>query len=693
MALIATGTAAISIAVSAVPASAATIRSQEWWLSALDVTGAWAGSQGAGVTVAVLSDGVGASQKDLTGYVTTAPAPPGAPVATGKYFGDQGTAIASLIAGHGHGPFSGSGIVGVAPRAKILSVPVTLPGDDPALNKSAVAAAIPGAIAAGIRYAVSHGASVIDLPLDPGQPGSTGTPGGAAAAGGSAAEQAAVGYAEAHGVVLVAPAGDDGGATDAPNYPAAYRGVIAVGAFNSAFDKASWSSHQSYVTLTAAGDGVIAATNGAGYQTMSSTSAASAIVSGIVALIRSRYPELSPSEIRQALITTTAHRRAGGFAEGSGYGTVNAAGALAAAEQLATPSSDRAGAGAQAAVSPTAGAAASNGGLGSQLLTAGEISAGLLLLLLLLIALYSRTVRRRPSRRAQVAAAWTARPAQSRYPHASPSDADRMLELFATPVAEPQPTAGHADHLPVRAAQGEQGLFGAAADRPLTGAGAAGQLQSAGGQADLPRRTPQGPASRAVAGRPSVSGRPPWEPASAPDGELPWTGAAGGSQSTEFGPAGAGPSSGPHALTGPATGSPAGGITETGLPVRAAAPTDQRRHARHAQNPMVQPGEQRGGEDWYSSQSQPDPPIQPRIAGSGLPVRPARRPSAPAPSPSGSLWEPIESDPRGISEGTQDPSGRPIYVWDPRHGQSPPDSNPGLPPELREALNEWGDPE
>ena len=221
-ALVATGTAAVAIGLSAVPAAADLVQGGEWWLSSLSVTDAWAASQGSGVTVAVLSDGVDGNQADLTGVVTTAPAIPGAPVATGGYLGEQGTAIASLIAGRGHGQGGGSGIIGVAPAASVLSVPVTLPADDPQLGLPGVAGAIPAAIAAGIKYAVDHGASVIDLPIDPGQPGSTGFGWqAAAAAGGSAAERSAVSNALAHNVVLVAPAGDAALAGDAPNYPAA----------------------------------------------------------------------------------------------------------------------------------------------------------------------------------------------------------------------------------------------------------------------------------------------------------------------------------------------------------------------------------------------------------------------------------------------------------------------------------------
>ncbi len=435
MALIATGTAVISIGVFAVPASADQVRHQEWWLNSLGVTSAWSASQGAGVTVAVLSDGVDASHADLAGAVTTAPAIPGAPVAAGQYAGEQGTPIASLIAGRGHGPGDAVGIVGIAPRARILSVPVTLPPDDPELAQSSVAAAIPAAIAAGIRYAVSHGATVIDLPIDPGQAASDGTAGASPAAGGSAAEQAAVSYALAHDVVLVAPAGDDEAAGDAPNFPAAYHGVIAVGAFDSAFNKALFSSHQSYVTLTAAGAGVLAADSAGGYLTMNSTSAASAVVAGVVALIRSRFPSLAVAEVRKALITTTTYRRPAGLATGSGYGAVSAGQAMIAAAALGAPPSDRASAGAQPLQAPaTVSAPSATRGIGAQIVRAGEVSGGLLLALLLLIGAYAAAGRRRrPRGEPAVAAEWTHRQAQSRYPQAAGADANRMRELFAAP--------------------------------------------------------------------------------------------------------------------------------------------------------------------------------------------------------------------------------------------------------------------
>jgi subtilisin family serine protease len=527
MALIATGTAVISIGLCAAPASADQIRHQEWWLSSIGITGAWTASQGAHVTVAVLADGIDANQADLTSAVTTAPHLSAAPVAAGQYFGEQGTAIASLIAGRGHASGGGSGIVGIAPKAQILSVPVTLAADDPQLSEQSVAQTIPGAIAAGINYAVSHGATVIDLPLDPSQPGASGTAGATGLAGGSAAEKSAVQNALAHNVVLVAPAGDNGGTTaDAPGYPAAYPGVIAVGAFNSAFDKAPWSSHQSYVTLTAPGQNVIAAASGGGYQALNSTSAASAIVAGIAALIRSRYPALTAAQVTTSMTSSTVYRPARGRTDGSGYGSVNADRAMAAAALLAAPASSRAGARAQPLVAPaTVQGASATAGITHQIIRAAETSGALLLILLLLVAAYAATGRRRPGRSTAVATQWTPRPAQSRYPHAGPADPDRMLEFFAAPASEPERAGTATAVLPGRVIRDNDGVFAGSYGRPDVASTAGLPRPATLSPADHGRLL--SPASRAVSRQPVVTGAPPWEPASAPDSELPWTAAPG----------------------------------------------------------------------------------------------------------------------------------------------------------------------
>jgi hypothetical protein len=323
----------------------ASVRSQEWWLASLHVTQAWPSSTGAGVTVAVLSTGVDPIDEDLAGDVTTGPDFTGSGRSPGSpYWGFEGTAVAALIAGHGHGAGDRSGIIGIAPAARILSLRVTLEFNDPLASDASITRRLPQAIADGITYAVAHGARIIDLPLDPGTLGLTGQ-GDPAAAGGSPAEQAAVEYALAKNVVLVAPAGDDGMGPGIVNYPAAYPGVIAVGAVSRGGQLASFSSRRSYVSLTAPGVALQVPDLADGYQATSSTSAASGIVAGIAALLVSRFPHLTVAQVTQALIESTATSTTGASLpplpakspDGAGYGTVDAARAMEMATLITTP--------------------------------------------------------------------------------------------------------------------------------------------------------------------------------------------------------------------------------------------------------------------------------------------------------------------------------------------------------------------
>ena len=639
-------------------------------------------------------------------------------------------------------------------------MPVTLSPADPELSQPAVATAARSAIAAGIRYAVNHGATVIDLPLDPGLPAAAGTAAAASAAGGSPAERSAVSYALSRNVVLVAPAGDDGARSDAADYPAAYAGVIAVGAVNPAFVTAAWSSHQSYVTLTAAGAGVVAAASSGGPVTMNSTTAASAVVSGVAALLRSRYPALSAAQIRQVLTTTAVHRH--GLTAGSGSGTVNADMAMTAAATLATPPADRAGAGAQ----PLAPAAAGSGGpegVGSEIVRAGEVSGALLLVLLLIIALYAAVGRRRrrPGTELALTTGWTQRQAQSRYPQATGTDTDRMVEVFTAPVPAPDTGSRPARvALPAGFDDADYGVFASAPVRPDGGPATVRPGLAVGPGPDPGRALSHGPASRAVSRRPAVSGAPPWEPASAPMSELPWTAAPGGSPAVLSGPADpAGPPGWPAAPVSPPGGPEPGALppfSPAGQPGRAepqrlgqwqrpdpgepdwASAHEQARAARWGSaedlsrvaqrggwgtqpgpdsrpghspaaaapgqpwagyrqdqswpdDPQDQPFEQAGppgrtdaSAPGGSSVSGPNPPV---VTPSGLPVRQPRASQAAPLSPSGSLWEPVDSggaslweraEPvSGDSDGTE--SGQPIFVWNPgrsganRGGQRPDD--------------------
>jgi hypothetical protein len=115
------------------------------------------------------------------------------------------------------------------------------------------------------------------------------------------------------------------------DYPAAYRGVIAVGAVTRDGLVASFSSRRSYVSLTAPGVGLAAAIPPGGYTRISSTSTSSGIVAGVAALILSRFPHLTAVQVGRALTGGTS---AGSAGPGAGHGIIDATRAVGLATSL-----------------------------------------------------------------------------------------------------------------------------------------------------------------------------------------------------------------------------------------------------------------------------------------------------------------------------------------------------------------------
>ena len=507
------------------------VQAQEWWLGGLHVRQTWPSTQGAGITVAVLGTGVDPRHPDLTGSVTTGPDFSGSGrTQAGPFWGINGTEVAGAIAGHGHGTGRTDGLLGVAPMAKILSIRVSLEFNDPLNSTRAIARRLPGAIASGIIYAVDHGARIIDLPLDPGTAGLTGQ-GSPAAAGGSPAEKAAVAYALRKNVVLVAPAGDDGQGPDLTDHPAAYTGVIAVGAIARNGQLAPFSSRHSYVSLTAPGVGLAAAVPPDDYARISSTSTSSGIVAGVAALIRSRFPHLSAAQVGQALTGGTTAGSATGrtSAPGTGRGTIDAAKAVglaasinAAAEPPRPAPTARPSQSGQR-LSTTAAHRANASDLAGSLVR--YVVAGLCVLIVLLVALLlvmrSRRERSSGFRRATAEAA----PGRTR-PRGQHEQ--RLPQPVSGPVTEPV-TA------PFDWASGFQPVSAGSAARPGRhrrlgrNRGLAGRQQPGRDAAAPGRAVPPGHSPGAEAGQdggqaaPSPAG-PPWAPAPEPErtfGPLP----------------------------------------------------------------------------------------------------------------------------------------------------------------------------
>jgi hypothetical protein len=297
----------------------------EWWFSAWDIqTRVWPLTQGAGVRVGLLDSGVQASLPDLRGAVVPGGDTTGA--GTNGMTDDNdaedghGTNVAALIVGQG----AGGGPVGIAPAAKILPVRVGgLHGTSP--EGSDVT------IAAGIRYAVGRGVQVINMSL-----GSvTSSP-----AGCDPVLQDAVAYALEHNVVVVASAGNDAQIGNPAEAPASCAGVLAVGAVNPNLSLWPDSEQQPYVAVTAPGNQVgFLGMDGRYFPDGYGTSDAAALVSGAVALVRSRYPSMPWHRVVQRIINTALPKGGTVPNDSFGYGVVRIAGALNAA-RYKVPASD-----------------------------------------------------------------------------------------------------------------------------------------------------------------------------------------------------------------------------------------------------------------------------------------------------------------------------------------------------------------
>lgn len=275
------------------PAAADSIRDKEWWLGQYHVRQAWAVTKGRGVTVAVIDSGVDDTQPDLKGSVKAATDMSGLHAGGTTPIGSpeslfHGTAVASVLAGHGHGKDGKSGVVGVAPQVKLLSASVWLGANVPS-----------GAddqrdeVAKAVRWSVDKGASVINLSLgwnDPTWPTSW---------------DRAFRYAAKHDVVVVACVGNRSqGATQAWS-PSTIPGVVGVTGLrkNGTVSKAE-SAPGIAVDLAGPGENIPVSWYRGGYANAEGSSFATPVVAGTAALIRAAHPHMSAANVIQRLYAT-----------------------------------------------------------------------------------------------------------------------------------------------------------------------------------------------------------------------------------------------------------------------------------------------------------------------------------------------------------------------------------------------------
>ena len=282
------------------------VRDGESYLKVLDVSDAWTYANGAGITVAVIDSGVDARHPDLEGQVL-----PGLDLVDPKGNGDtdlvgHGTTVSAIIAGRND---DAVGVVGIAPKAKIL--PVRVLNEENRYNDAII-------VARGVRWAVDHGARVINLSL-----GGNGV---------SAPLAAALDYAFAKDVVVVACTGNvSASATNEVWYPAREPGVIAVAGMDRE-GAGLWSgSITGKETVVAApATQLVGARSGGGYWEVQGTSFAAPMVSATAALIRSRWPTMPAGEVINRIIRTAKDRGVAGRDAVFGFGLVDPAAALTA---------------------------------------------------------------------------------------------------------------------------------------------------------------------------------------------------------------------------------------------------------------------------------------------------------------------------------------------------------------------------
>ena len=268
----------------------------QYGLAKLRLPQAHAIAKGDNILVAVIDSAIDANHPELAGSIAgtfdalSAPATPH----------QHGTAIAGLIAAHGK-------LMGSAPAAKILAVRAFDP-------KDAGAEGTTFNILKSLDWAAAQGVRVINMsfagPPDP-------------------AIHRSLEAARKKGIVLVAAAGN-AGANSPPLYPAADPNVIAVTATDSDDKLFEQSNRGRHITVAAPGAQILVAIPDNGYEMSSGTSYSAAEVSGIVALMLQRTPDLTPDRVKVILRATAKDLGPKGPDAMFGAGLADAYGAITA---------------------------------------------------------------------------------------------------------------------------------------------------------------------------------------------------------------------------------------------------------------------------------------------------------------------------------------------------------------------------
>jgi membrane-anchored mycosin MYCP len=309
-------------------------------LALLQAQKAWTRGTGAGVLVAVVDSGIDATNVHLRDAVVGGIdlVRDGADAQGLSDVEGHGTAIAGQIAAR---EYAGSGVIGLAPAAQLLSVRVFRGTDDQSIE--AGFGPTSARMAEGIRYAADAQAQIINVSMSD----FASTP---------ELEQA-VAYAQSRGSLVVASAGNRVTAadkTDSPRYPAAYPGALAVSATDTRGLVTDDSIHGPHVEVVAPGAEVLTTATGAGdclyAAEVPTTSFATGYASAAAALVAAAHPDETPAEWKYRLMATGVRNNPDARDDSAGWGIVQPFDAInlvsgATTRGPANPDVDNAGSG------------------------------------------------------------------------------------------------------------------------------------------------------------------------------------------------------------------------------------------------------------------------------------------------------------------------------------------------------------
>lgn len=264
------------------------VRAREYWLDGANVRDAWETTRGKGVTIAVIDTGIGKvpttfGDAVVDGTDVSGSGSPDGRTPVGAIDGDHGSWVASLAAGRGKS--DGTGMIGVAPEANLLSVSIGF----------GAAASVPfvDQVADGVRWAVDHGADIINMSF------TTNT------LDWDKSWDDAFLYAYEHDVVVVVAAGNRGSGTSVIGAPATIPGVLTVGGVDQTGTASVEASTQGItIGISAPSEGLIGISPDGELRQWRGTSGAAPIVAGVAALIRAAHPELDAANVINRIIQT-----------------------------------------------------------------------------------------------------------------------------------------------------------------------------------------------------------------------------------------------------------------------------------------------------------------------------------------------------------------------------------------------------